>query len=216
VFGYDDLVSMVLKTHASLNSSRRAERVARPSAGLRELRGDRVAGGDDAQVACRRRRRNTVWSSQAHEECVLSERSAVPGTTIHLEPAGIDVTPNPRPSLAGERCATLRSFAPAATQSPHRPPNVLGVSCAAGPACRSRSGAAVAANDARRTEWRTATAVTPPRLRQGRQLGCRAEAGPHQLHTKVSRPRVIKGCRRRSYPLATRYRQRRFEVYRQS
>jgi len=28
--------------------------------------------------------------------------------------------------------------------------------------------------------------MTPSRLRQGRQLGCRAEAGPHQLHTKVS------------------------------
>ena len=40
-------------------------------------------------------------------------------------------------------------------------PNGLGVSCAAGPACRSRSGAAVAADDVRRTEWRTATAVTP-------------------------------------------------------
>jgi hypothetical protein len=58
--------------------------------------------------------------------------------------------------------------------------NVLGVSCAAGPACRSRSGAAVAANDVRRTEWRTATAVTPSRWRRSRQLGCRAEAGPHQ------------------------------------
>jgi hypothetical protein len=44
-------------------------------------------------------------------------------------------------------------------------PNVLGVSCAAGPACRSRSGAAVAANDVRRTEWRAATAVTPSRSR---------------------------------------------------
>lgn len=34
-------------------------------------------------------------------------------------------------------------------------PNVLRVSCAAGPACRSRSGAAVAGNDVRRIEWRT-------------------------------------------------------------
>jgi len=68
-------------------------------------------------------------------------------------------------------------------------PNVLGVSCAAGPACRSRSGAAVAAHDVRRTESRTATAVTPPRWRHGRQLGCRAEARPHQLHTKVRRRR---------------------------
>ena len=65
--------------------------------------------------------------------------------------------------------------------------NVLGVSCAAGSACRSRSGAAVAANDVRRTELRTATAVTPSRWRCHRQLGCRAEAGPHQLHTKVRR-----------------------------
>ena len=45
------------------------------------------------------------------------------------------------------------------------PPNVLGVSCTARPACRSQSGAAVAANDVRRTESRTATAVTPSRWR---------------------------------------------------
>ena len=45
------------------------------------------------------------------------------------------------------------------------PPNVLGVSCTAGSACRSRSGTAVAANDVRRTESRTATAVTPSRWR---------------------------------------------------
>src|SRR5215213_10539523 len=32
--------------------------------------------------------------------------------------------------------------------------NVLGVSCTAGSECRSRSGAAVAANDVRSTEWR--------------------------------------------------------------
>ena len=40
----------------------------------------------------------------------------------------------------------------------------LTLSCAAGPACRSRSGAAVAAN-VRRTESRSATAVTPSRWR---------------------------------------------------
>ena len=34
-----------------------------------------------------------------------------------------------------------------------------------GPACRSSRGTAVAANDVRRTEWRTATAVTPSRYR---------------------------------------------------
>jgi hypothetical protein len=62
----------------------------------------------------------------------------------------------------------------------------LTLSCAAGPACRSRSGAPVAANDVRRIEWRTATGVTPSRLGQGRQLGCRAEAGPHQLQREVS------------------------------
>ena len=78
----------------------------------------------------------------------------------------------------------------AGTGSVIRAPNVLGVSCTAGPASRSRSGAAVAAHDVRRTEWRTATAVTPSRWRRGRQLGCRAEAGPCQLHTKV-RPRKI-------------------------
>jgi hypothetical protein len=44
-----------------------------------------------------------------------------------------------------------------------RPPNVLGVSCTAGPAWLGYSGAAVAANDVRRTEWRPATAVTPSR-----------------------------------------------------
>jgi hypothetical protein len=66
-----------------------------------------------------------------------------------------------------------------------RPPNVLGVSCTAGSACRSRSGAAVAANDVRSTEWRTATAVTPSSWRRSRQLGCRTEAGPCQLHTKL-------------------------------
>ena len=38
------------------------------------------------------------------------------------------------------------------------------------------------------TEWRPATGVTPSRWRKGRQLGCRAEAGPHQLHTKVRPP----------------------------
>ena len=43
-------------------------------------------------------------------------------------------------------------------------------------------------NDVRRTESRTATAVTPSRLQDGRQLGCRAEAGPHQLQREV-RPR---------------------------
>ena len=65
--------------------------------------------------------------------------------------------------------------------------NVLGVSCTAGPACRSRGGAAVAAEELPSHDWRTATAVTPSRWRQRRQLGCRAEAGPCQLHTKVSR-----------------------------
>src|ERR1051325_2269040 len=75
--------------------------------------------------------------------------------------------------------------------------NVLGVSCAAGPAWLWQSVAAVAANDVRSTEWRTAPVVPPPRLRQGRQLGCRAEAGPRQLHTKVSQrstQRVISRC----------------------
>ena len=74
-------------------------------------------------------------------------------------------------------------------------PNVLGVSCAAGPASRSRSGAAVAANDVRRTEWRIATAVTPPRWRWSSRLGRRTEAGPCQLHTKVSRRCVASCCR---------------------
>jgi len=74
------------------------------------------------------------------------------------------------------------------------PANVLGVSCAAGPACRSCSGAAVAAEELRSHDWRTATAVTPSRWRYCRQLGCRAEAGPHQLHTKVSRRSSTDKC----------------------
>jgi hypothetical protein len=41
----------------------------------------------------------------------------------------------------------------------------LPLSCAAGPACRSPSGTAVAADDVQRTEWRAATAVTPSRWR---------------------------------------------------
>ncbi len=77
----------------------------------------------------------------------------------------------------------------------------LTLSCAAGAACRSRSGAAVAAHDVRRTESRSATAVTPPRLRQRRQLGCRAEAGPHQLQREVSRRRLQHNCRMRRLPL---------------
>jgi hypothetical protein len=67
-------------------------------------------------------------------------------------------------------------------------PTDLTISCAAGLACRSLSGAAIAANDVRRTEWRTATGVTPPRSRRSRQLGCRAEAGPHQLQREVRPP----------------------------
>jgi hypothetical protein len=39
----------------------------------------------------------------------------------------------------------------------------------------------------RSNDWRTAAAVTPSRWRWSRQLGCRTEAGPCQLHTKVSR-----------------------------
>jgi hypothetical protein len=56
-------------------------------------------------------------------------------------------------------------------------PTDLTLSCAAGSACRSRSG------------------VTPPRLVRGRQLGCRAEAGPHQLQREVG-PRVTHPPRR--------------------
>ena len=66
----------------------------------------------------------------------------------------------------------------------------LTLSCAAGTTRRSRSGAAVAAHDVRRTESRTATGVTPSRWRRCRQLGCRAEAGPHQHQREVSRRRA--------------------------
>jgi hypothetical protein len=59
------------------------------------------------------------------------------------------------------------------------PPNVLGVSCTAGPACQIRSGAAPATNDVRSAESRPATGVTPSRSRRRRQLGCRAEAHMH-------------------------------------
>ena len=45
----------------------------------------------------------------------------------------------------------------------------------------------------RRTESRTATDVTPPRLRRRRQLGCRAEAGPHQLQREVRRRPLERG-----------------------
>jgi len=41
----------------------------------------------------------------------------------------------------------------------------LTLSCAAGSACRSRRGTPVAAHDVRRTESRSATGVTPARLR---------------------------------------------------
>lgn len=41
-----------------------------------------------------------------------------------------------------------------------RQPNILGVSRTAGPACRSRSGAAVDAEELHGDDWRTATAVT--------------------------------------------------------
>jgi hypothetical protein len=58
----------------------------------------------------------------------------------------------------------------------------LTLSCAAGPACRSRSGASVAAHDGRRTESRPATGVTPPRCDE---LGSSA-AGPKPGRTSFS------------------------------
>jgi len=39
---------------------------------------------------------------------------------------------------------------------------------------------------------RTATGVTPSRWQHGRQLGCRADAGPHQLQREVSPPTPFK------------------------
>jgi len=53
-------------------------------------------------------------------------------------------------------------------------PTDLTLSCAARAACRSLSGAAVAANDVRRTGWRPATGVTPS---AGDEVGSSA-AGP--------------------------------------
>ena len=82
---------------------------------------------------------SNVWRIRSRKACATRERAAG--------------------RLAGAaRVKSCRGFLNAQ-------PNVLGVSCAAGPACRSRSGAVVAANDVRRTEWRTATAVTPSRWR---------------------------------------------------
>ncbi len=65
----------------------------------------------------------------------------------------------------------------------------LTLSCAAGVACRSQSGAAVAGEKLHRNACRPATAVKPSRSRRCRQLGCRAEAGPHQLQREVRRTR---------------------------
>ena len=73
------------------------------------------------------------------------------------------------------------------------PPNVLGVSCAAGPACRKPERRGGCRRGDAKHDWRTATAVTPSRWRYCRQLGCRAEAGPHQLHTKVRCPAAHTG-----------------------
>jgi hypothetical protein len=64
----------------------------------------------------------------------------------------------------------------------------LTLSCAAGRACRSRSGAVVAVNDVRRTASRSATAVTPSRWLGRSRLGRRTEAGPHQLQREVRPP----------------------------
>ena len=81
-----------------------------------------------------------------------------------------------------------------------RRPNVLGVSCTAGSACRSRRGAAVAAHDVRRTESRTATAVTPSRSRrrQAARLPGRSRAVPasHQSWAATSSNRCPKYLRR--------------------
>jgi hypothetical protein len=129
------------------------------------------------------------------------------GLPAHLPAAGCHtrgaIIPTLRYSAGRHALRASRNFrwnaaATAADREPHtapsparprqpwlHPPNVLGVSCTAGSACRSRSGAAVAADELLCSEWRPAAAVTPSRWRRCRQLGCRAEAGPCRLHTKV-------------------------------
>lgn len=126
VFGYDDLVAIVLRTHASLNFSRRAERVARFSATTPRAWWRQSRRRDDARSRSGAGVEYGVVLADAPRTCAIGKgRDAGFRAAAHLEPAAIDVTPNPRASLYNERCTTLRSFAPAATQSPHRPPNVL-------------------------------------------------------------------------------------------
>ena len=97
---------------------------------------------------------------------------------------------------APQRCAGVRSgtlawtrghgpfFALAFSKTVIRPANVLGVSCTARPACRSRSGAAVAANDVRRTRVANCNrrdAVPLPMMQPARPAGrSRAVPASHQ------------------------------------
>jgi hypothetical protein len=67
----------------------------------------------------------------------------------------------------------------------------LTLSCAAGPACRSRNGAAVAANDVRSTESPTATAVTPSRLREAGSSAAGPKPGRTSFIVKLGRRAVL-------------------------
>jgi hypothetical protein len=138
------------------------------------------------EVAMGRSRRGWLYVQLLQPREMVSSASAIQIRDVH--PHRCHPTQLRRvPSVDTEASRLVSSSVPS-PQWWTRLTNVLGVSCAAGPALLRQSGAAVAANDVRGAEWRTATAVTRSRWRQGRQLGCRAEAGPHQLHTKV-RPR---------------------------
>jgi hypothetical protein len=101
-----------------------------------------------------------------------------------------------------EECTTIAKAAcrPLSLHSSLTSPSMvrltdLTLGCAAGSACRSRRGAAVAANDVRSTESQTATDVTPSCWRQRRQLGCRAKegrttfsVGTDRAHRRQNRP----------------------------
>ena len=91
-----------------------------------------------------------------------SRRSSALRDPLNLAFACGGLAPSLRGGVSRARTPSLNALALA--KLPVRPTD-LTLSCAAGAACRSRSGAAVAENDVWRTESRTATAVTPSRLR---------------------------------------------------
>jgi hypothetical protein len=105
------------------------------------------------------------------ENCASTDHAVYAGLAARWVSRGV---PSPVQSSASVVCPRLTA---------------LTLSCAAGLARRSRSGAAVAANDIRRIESRTATAVTPWCLRYSSRLGRRDDAGPDRLQREVGRRR---------------------------